>query len=103
MRDQILSRWSSRFVLIPTEDDMLTYRVSQSVNRPRRLRRLRIRMNPHIAKIMPKSWLHECASLRVQRVAGRAQHFVDDGWDFAVLSLIGRRSIGFALQFFLAA
>jgi hypothetical protein len=46
--------------------------ISQSVDRPRRFRRLCVRMQAHLAEAVAEAGLHEGARLRIQRLTGRA-------------------------------
>jgi hypothetical protein len=43
-------------------------------------------MNPHPAEVVAEARLHEGASFSVERLAGRAQDFVDDRKSFGRMS-----------------
>jgi len=64
--------------LFRRENDVPPYRVSQRIHRPRRLGSYPVGMHPHPAEVVAEARLHESARVRVERLAGRAQHLVHD-------------------------
>lgn len=36
-------------------------------------------VQPHVPKVVAEAWLHERKRYRVERFAGRSEHFVNDG------------------------
>src|SRR5262245_4880006 len=71
----LLDAW---IVLTFRKNNVASYRVSQCIHRPRRLRRSCVGVDADLAEVVAEVRLHESARRRVQRLARRAQHFVDD-------------------------
>src|SRR5579864_3713725 len=78
MGQQFVSLSGCRCVLPTAKNNVIAYGISQSVRFAGRFRGLVIRMHPHATEVMPEPWLHECACRRVERLARRAQNFVDN-------------------------
>ncbi|KUG20736.1 hypothetical protein ASZ90_009536 [hydrocarbon metagenome] len=60
------------------KDDVAADRIRQRVDRPRRFRRLCIRVHPHPGKVVAEPGLHIGAGGRVERPPRGAQHFMHD-------------------------
>jgi len=76
--DQASPRAGARRVLPRPEDHIAPHRVRQRVHGSRRLSRPGIGMHAHPAEIVAEARLHEGPRLRIERLARRAQHFVDN-------------------------
>src|SRR2546423_1008010 len=57
---------------------MMAHGVRASIHRLGGFPSPNIRMHAHLAEVIPKSWLHEVTSGFVQRLAWRAEHFMNN-------------------------
>src|SRR6266446_37037 len=64
---------------------------------------IKTRLRLYASKVMVEARLHECARSRVKRLAGRAQHFVDNEGHGRTVPTCEFRILSFALQSFFAA
>ena len=84
VRQQAISRCGLRGVFTCGKHHIVPHRVCQRIDRSRRLSRLPAGVHAHPAEIVAEARLHERACGRIERLAGRAQHFVHDvrhtGW-----------------------
>jgi hypothetical protein len=76
MPQQLSTIGRRRFVMASVKYEVLSYRIGASLDFAGGLRGKSIRMHPHIAKILPEPRLEERARLRIERLAGRAQHIM---------------------------
>jgi hypothetical protein len=54
---------------------------------------LLVGVHPHTVEIVPKTWLHESARRRVERLAGRTQNVMHDGGHEDGLGVIDRSAL----------
>ena len=85
VRQQVIPRCGLRGVFARGKHHMIPHCVRQGAHRTRRIRRLCIGMHPHPAEIVAEARFHEHTPGGIERLAGRAQHLMDDG----------RRQVGF--------
>ena len=78
---QALAITRSGRVLTRPENHVPTYGIGPGVHRSGRFCCPGVTMHPYLAEIMAETGFHEAAGGRVQRLAGRAQHVVDNGGD----------------------
>ena len=67
-----------RRILPHPEHHIVPYRVGQRVHRVSRFGGLGVSVYPHPAEVVAEARLHEGAGTRVERLARRAKHLVDD-------------------------
>src|SRR5262245_43348080 len=60
-------------------------------------------MHADVTEVIAEAWLHKGSGVRIKRLAGRAQHFVDDGRNFGMLMVESCWLSDLALQPFLPA
>ena len=66
------------------KNNLLPYRICVGIHILRRLSGGRAGIHLHATEVMPEPWLHECSCRSVERLAWRAQDFVDDGRGFGL-------------------
>ncbi len=76
---QPLSFGRPRRVLSLAESNVPTDRVGPGIDCLSRLGRAAVGVNLDAAEVVTEAELHEVARLRVERLTGRAQYFIDDG------------------------
>jgi len=72
-------RWRVRS---STKDNIMPDRIGHCTNGPRGLRSPLICVHANAAEIVPEAWFHERPRVGIERMAGRVQHFADDGWNY---------------------
>jgi len=76
VREDTTSRTCSRSIVTLSEYNITPNCVRQRVHRACRLRRLRVSVHSHLAEVVAETRLEERAGRTIERLAGRAQHFM---------------------------
>ncbi len=90
MRQQSFSNARPQVIMPCPKHHILSNCVGKCIHCPRRLGRPGVCMYPHLAKVLTEARLEEGARLRIERLAGRTQCFVDYGRYFRNLRTISR-------------
>src|SRR6266436_10367825 len=98
MGQQLLSRCSPRRILLRGENYIRSDCIGECIDSSCGFSGTRIGVDANSAEIMAKTRFHEGAAGRVERLTGRAQHFVNDRRNSRIVPSSDLRVPSFALQ-----